>query len=250
MKIAVLGSNSLIGKFVSANLMKSGFIVQNFSRKDENFSINTLSKMGLKNEIVIDFAYDYKSSPKKIEEEIVEKSKFLKEFQGKYLYISSLSVFDNNNSMYSRQKKSIENIILNHDQYVVRIGLLDSQSISPRLWTRQFKMIHKYFKLLPFGLNSNSFFYVTTFSTLLTTLIKFINEKESINEQHMINIYDYEYRSLTDLLELHFNIKRKYQVRLQPKNLIFINQILAYLRLRASFFDKFSNLIIGMRNDL
>ena len=60
MKIAILGSNSIAGNFISQKFSEADIQVENYSKSQLNFNLYKLDEIDFnKYDFVIDFAYKY-----------------------------------------------------------------------------------------------------------------------------------------------------------------------------------------------
>lgn len=245
MNIAILGSNSIAGNFISQKLSEDGMRVKNYSNSLLNYDLYKLEDIDFnKHDFVIDFAYKYNASMKEFNKEKEIKERALKEIKQKYIYISSLSAGQHNNSIYSQQKQNLEVIIKNQDNLVIRIGwLYDNFGC---ISTRQSETVKRLFNFVPVTPDNVSFYYITYFSTLYESLLKIINDPNYFFPQKTISIYDEKYIGLSIFLTNKFGVKLKSSFYTPSSLFLTINKLFRLLKIRIFKWDRFSNFFLGM----
>jgi dTDP-4-dehydrorhamnose reductase len=245
MKIAILGSNSIAGNFISQKFSEADIQVENYSKSQLNFNLYKLDEIDFnKYDFVIDFAYKYNASKKEFSREKEIKHSVLNKIKRKYIYISSLSAGEHNNSIYSQQKQNLEIIIKNQNSLVIKIGWLYDKS--GNISTRQSDTIKRLYNFAPVTPDNISVYYITYFNTLHETLLKIINDPNYFFPQNTISIYDEKYLGLSLFLTNNFGLKRKALFYIPSSLFLMINKLFRSLKIRIFAWDRFSNFFLGM----
>jgi hypothetical protein len=245
MKIAILGSNSIAGNFISQKLTEAEIEVTNYSKSLLNFDLHKLDEIDLDRfDFVVDFAYKYDSTEIQFNKEIEIKNRVLNDFTSKYIYISSLSSGEHNNSIYSRQKKNLEILIKNNNQLVIKIGWLYDKS--ENISTRQSNLIKRIHSLIPVTLDNKSTYYATSFGTLQKTIFEVINNPNFFSSHNIISIFDKKYLGIALFLNGQFGFLPKKLCYIPSKPFFVINGFLEYFKIRIVLWDRISNFFMGM----
>jgi hypothetical protein len=245
MKIAIIGANSHLAKLISCELSSKYQIVR-FAREsaDRFFKMETASVFDFSEfDYAIHFEFPsaskYQDFPQVLQEFEVLLSKVSRS-SPQHILVSTLSSHKDNKSIYSSNKGLMEEVFLDYNQSVIRIGIVDAVSTSINPAYRNIRIFLKYFPLKVTKLEKVTF-YITKVEDLVLCLLNQIESRSTNFRAECYSIGPIDYQEL----QVHM---------LSRKRVFFIgsikaNSIILLLNRLPGFFslkDKLRNFFNGM----
>ena len=247
MKIGIIGSSSIIGNYISVKFEELGYEVSKFSRRDNNFDLKDYTIDNSNDyQILVDFAYDYNIGENDFEKSLEKKRNFLSNFKNNYIYISSMSSGYHNNSFYSRRKKLNEELVLDMNQFVLRIGLLVPEGTDFVQESRQVKLLKLFTKAVPINLKNNSIYFTTSYNSVWNAIEILLQEKFDSKNIKKQNIFEKKIVGIDLFLKSLFGIERRLKFQITNKNIWKINNFLYSANLYLPKVDKLTTFWLGM----
>jgi len=242
MRIAIYGSSSPIGSFLENKLRASGFSVTTFSRKNplgtfdlQNFSFNDFSSF----DYVIHLAHAHNASAEQFATILLQHEILLKEYRGRFIFISSMSANIKNPSMYSVQKQSLEEMFSRYGHPSLRLGLVvnlkdGKEQNQPARRIATLLKFAPYFHSLP---NLDARFYITTFEDIQNITLEILRKIPTFLIKDVFSIGPLEINQL--------NLALGGENR-QFGNSLFVHKLIFSLIAKTKIGDRFLNFTHGM----
>ena len=247
MKIAIIGSSSILGNYISLKFEEQGYEVSRFSRRFNSFHLKNYKIDNLNDyQIIVDFAYDYNARQRDFEKSLEKKRNFLSNFKNSYIYISSMSSGDHNNSFYSIRKKLNEELVLDMNQYVLRIGLLVPQESEIDQESRQIKSLKLFTRMIPVNFKNNSIYFTSNYKSVWDAIQRLLQANFDSKITKKQNIFEKKVIGLDLFLNSMFRVERRYHFKIKNENIWKINKFLYSANLYSPKLDKFTNFWLGM----
>ena len=208
MKIAITGSTSILGTYLSKFLKKKGEKVLNINRKKKFLLENTKTFNFKKKNIdtLIHLAHSYKPNGRKVNYEGTKKlfSNAKKNKIKKIIFISTISSHKNALSEYGKTKYKIDKYCLKNDITFIRPGLIFGHKMDKKL-ILMFKIM-SFLPIIPYFENRKVFLYSVHINELSNLIYKIILKN---NNSKTYNIFSKRKILFKDLINLNKNTKIK-----------------------------------------
>jgi hypothetical protein len=247
LKIAIIGSSSIIGNYISSKFEEQGYEVSRFSRRINSFDLKNYKIDNFNDyQVIVDFAYDYNIGQRDFEKSLEKKRNFLSNFKNNYIYISSMSSGHHNNSYYSRRKTLNEELVLDMNQFVLRIGLLVPQESDIVQESRQVKLLKLFTRIIPVNFKNNSTYFTSNYNSVWNAIQRLLQANFDSKIAKKQNIFEKKVVGLDLFLNSVFGVDRGYNVEIRNENIWKINKFLYSTNLYSPKLDKFTNFWFGM----
>ena len=215
-KIGVTGTSGYVGGLIARLLEAAGFEVVRFERKAVNSDIRVYDLNCLADNLLIDdisvmihCAYDFRSRGR---EEVFKTNvdgssnlaKVCCEKSVKFIFISSVSAFDESASIYGQAKRESEKVVLNLGGFVIRPGLVFSNRSGGMIGALE-RVIK--FPVIPI-VSGDTPLYVTDVDGLVTIIQKIIQLERPLSRP-VVAVYRYPYSFRGLLISLAARNNRK-----------------------------------------
>jgi|LauGreSBDMM110SN_4_FD.fasta_scaffold25101_2 dTDP-4-dehydrorhamnose reductase len=240
--ILITGGNGIVGQILIKSFNKSHFDILHLhhSRNYSNYSLPKLTDMNKYERITVIHSGQPKAPRSLIERVNYKKAscRLFKESIEKnfsVIFVSSMSAHNGNLSYYSKDKKYLENMVINYGGCVIRLGLVESKlSSSP-----YFKVKKLYKQLNAIGLTN-----LVNFNSYEITKAQDLSDFISFSEISKLKGY-------LNIASSSFELKDINSFKLSKKTFCAFRILLVILsRLNLGRADAFLNLSAGMRNDV
>ncbi len=209
MKIAITGSNSLLGLYLTNFFKKKKLNVFKINKKNGFFLEKKIpyNFKGKHIDVLIHLAHEYSSKSFKVNFFGTKKlfDNALKNNIKKIIFISSLSSHKNAKSLYGKTKYEIEKYcVLRKKIIIIRPGLVFGYSLDKKLLI--LKKIISLLPLIPYFEKKDKFLYSVSIDELTDCIYKIIRKK---NEYLIYNIFNKKKIHFEDLIDLSVQNKKK-----------------------------------------
>ena len=241
MKIAITGSNSNLGKFLSSYLKKKKIKLILINR-NKNYSLlnkDTFNFNNKKIDILIHLAHNYSKNSKVINYSGSVKlfDKARKQNIKKIIFISSLSSHKKAISIYGNTKYLIEKYCKKNNITIIRPGIIFGNKIDKKIALLFYIM--KFFPIIPYFKSNKNYLYAVHIKELTENIYKIINQKDIARTY---NIFCNQKIYFEDLINIKFKYKLKIRLPFKIFYILFsfLSKII-YLKSIDSFLGLLSN---------
>lgn len=179
MNVLVTGSTSSIGSNLVQKLELLDFkVLQLGGRHSKIWNLGSeLPKFGLK-DVLIHLAHDRNSS---LEKNLHDVNVICKSFEGKKIFLSSMSAHSKTSSLYGRSKFEAEKIFAAHGGVSLRAGIVYGEGITGGIYARLETILRKSY-LVPMPYRGSSCLFTSHIDDLIDEIIEFVkyNYQETI----------------------------------------------------------------------
>lgn len=246
MKIAITGSNSLLGLYFTKFFKKKNLDILRLNKK-KNFFLEKEIPFNFKGkhvDVLIHLAHEYSSKSYKVNLDGTRKlfDNALKNNIKKIIFVSSLSSNKYAKSLYGITKYKIEKYcLLKKKIIIIRPGLVFGYSLDKKLVI--LKKIISLLPLVPYFEKRDKFLYSVSIDELTDCIYKIIRKKK--NDYLIYNIFNKKKIYFKDLINLSASSKKKIKLPFFVFNYfgLFISKII-YLK----SIDSFLGLLINKNN--
>ena len=213
MKIAITGSNSLLGIYFTKYFRKKKLNVFNINKKKDFYlqKKTPFNFRGKKIDILIHLAHEYSSKSNKVNLIGTQKlfDNALMNNIKKIIFVSSLSSHKYAKSIYGKTKFKIEKYCLTRKKIIIiRPGLIFGYSLDKKLVL--LKKIISLIPLIPYFEKKDKFIYSVSIDELTDCIYKILKRKK--NEYLIYNIFNKKKIYFIDLLNLYAPNKIKFRL--------------------------------------
>jgi len=204
MKIAITGSNSLLGLYFTNYFTKKRFNILKINKK-KNFYLNKKIPFNFRRkkiDILIHLAHEYSSNSKKVNLEGTQKlfDNALRNNIKKIIFVSSLSSHNYAKSLYGKTKFEIEKYCLTNKKIIIiRPGLVFGFSLDKKLVI--FKKIVSIIPFIPYFEKKDKYIYSVSIDELSKCVYKIIKRRK--NKYQTYNIFNKKKIYFIDLINLY-----------------------------------------------
>ena len=240
MKVAITGSNSLLGVYFIKYFKKKKLKIFTLNKKKKFYLEKKIpfNFRGKKIDILIHLAHEYSSKSKEVNLVGTQKlfDNALKNNIKKIIFVSSLSSHRYAKSLYGKTKFKIEKYCLKTKKIIiVRPGLVFGYSLDKKLVL--LKKIISFIPLIPYFEKNDKFLYSVSIDELIDHIFKIIKKKR--DDYLIYNIFNKKKIYFIDLLNLYAPKKIKvklpffvfYYLGLSISKFIYLKSIDSFLGL-------------------